>query len=335
MTFAEVRRFFESSMEVRATAAVHLTPHYRGRTGAVQTPSQLVDTFQYGMDPEEASAYEDESAPVWRRIFYGRNTWPDPAALPGFRPMVEALRAAYLELHHELGGLICESLGADAGRYDELFDRRDPCLAAFLSYGYSLAHIERGGVAENKGAASGPEGRQRVEAELRKRNSRGAHVDITPFITLLTMDRPGLQVLDRSGVWVDMPVIPGAVCINVGSTLQHLSSGRMVATVHRVNTALIPEGDTRVSLPFFLLPRFDVTLQPFDGSRGDGGTDYATSDRGMLAAFNRMELFPTCTRRWWAAEHSRIKDAMTAAQAREDAVAKEKVVSRGAQRSAL
>merc|ERR1712113_323024 len=101
------------------------------------------------------------------------------------------------------------------------------------------------------------------------------------------MDNPGLQVLSNSDEWIDLPVIPGAVCINVGSTLQHLSGGRMVATMHRVNTALIPEGETRVSLPFFLLPKFDCALRPFfEGTQAGAGTNFSNEDRGLMAAYN-------------------------------------------------
>jgi len=98
--------------------------------------------------------------------------------------------------------------------------------------------------------------------------------------------RPGfflLQVKTKQGRWLDMPVLPGGVCVNVGQCLEHLSSGRMVATVHRVNTMSIPErrptatassssssepgggggGGGRISCPFFLMPMFGATLEPF------------------------------------------------------------------------
>lgn len=332
--FTEVRRFFDSPGELRDTASIALTPYYRGHTGPVQTASQLVNTFQYGLEREPVARHDDNSVPQWKRILYGPNTWPDASALPGFRPAVEALRGAYLELHHELGHLICEALGVDPARYDDLFG--DDCsLAAFLSYGYSLQHIERGGVATNHRASSGPEAREKVAAELRKKISHGSHVDVTPFMTLLTMDEPGLQVLGNDNEWVEMPVVPGAVCVNVGSTLQHLSGGRMIATVHRVNTACIPNGRTRVSLPFFLLPRFTGALTPFDFDpcAPGAGTDYATADRGMMAAYNRMSLFPTCTRQFWADEFNRIKGEAKAAEAHENQVANAKVKQRAARSS--
>eukprot|EP01047_Picozoa_sp_COSAG01_P099642 COSAG01_NODE_29623_length_633_cov_1.423221_1_plen_40_part_10 len=40
--------------------------------------------------------------------------------------------------------------------------------------------------------------------------------------------------------------------------------------MHRVNTTLIPFGEDRVSLPFFLLPKMDGPLKPFRSLRPDG-----------------------------------------------------------------
>lgn len=144
---------------------------------------------------------------------------------------------------------------------------------------------------------------------------------------------PGLQVLSGSDEWLDMPILPGAVCVNVGSTLQHLSGGKMVATIHRVNTSLIPDGETRISLPFFLLPKFEGALIPFSADDSGiqatgGGTDYGSEDRGMMAAYNRMSLFPYCTKRWWTAEYQRIMNRVRRAEAVENSVARAKVLNR-------
>jgi hypothetical protein len=120
-------------------------------------------------------------------------------------------------------------------------------------------------------------------------------------------------------------VIPGSVIVNTGGTLMHLSKGRYAATMHRVNTTLIPYGDDRVSLPFFLLPKFEGPLTPFGSSvaeeaeeadeeagagagvGGGGGTGYEMErDRGVNASVNRMGTFPQVTKRWWADEFKEL-----------------------------
>ena len=151
----------------------------------------------------------------------------------------------------------------------------------------------------------------------------GAHIDGPPFIALLINDRPGLQVVAGEGQWIDapvtcrtaegdyhVPVIPGSVIVNTGGTLMHLSEGRYSATLHRVNTTLIPKGDTRVSMPYFLLPKMEGDLVPFGKAQAaqEGAAGYqAGRDRGANACVNRMGTFPQVTRRWWAEEFEALK----------------------------
>ena len=108
----------------------------------------------------------------------------------------------------------------------------------------------------------------------------------------------------------DVPVIPGSVIVNTGGTLMHLSEGRYSATLHRVNTTLIPEGETRVSMPYFLLPKMEGDLVPFGKSEADtlGAGGYESGrDRGANASVNRMGTFPQVTRRWWAEEYAELR----------------------------
>jgi hypothetical protein len=132
-----------------------------------------------------------------------------------------------------------------------------------------------------------------------------------------------LQVVAGEGQWIDapvtcrtapgnydVPVIPGSVIVNTGGTLMHLSEGRYSATLHRVNTTLIPKGETRVSMPYFLLPKMEGDLVPFGKSKADlvGAGGYESGrDRGANASVNRMGTFPQVTRRWWADEYAELR----------------------------
>ena len=222
------------------------------------------------------------------------------------------------DLTHILGHLICEALGVDPMRFDEIFDKTDPDLAASLSHNFAMDRIS-------------PELRPTIEAEYAKPMSKitGAHIDGPPLIALLVNDRPGLQVIGAEGRWISAPVtcrtapgdyqataavdvIPGSVIVNSGGTLMHLSRGRFAATLHRVNTCLIPMGESRISLPFFLLPKMEGPLVPWIDAdvddRADGqGVEENTGinegrDRGVNASVNRMDTFPQVTKRWWAEE---------------------------------
>ena len=139
---------------------------------------QVIEAFQYAFDQAPVARYDDLTVPIHRRLFRGPNTWPDADALPGFRPIVEELTLIYHSLTHELGHLICESLGEDPSCFDEIFDWDDPDLAASLSRNFSMARVK-------------PELRNAVVEEYEKETSKitGAHIDGPPFMALLVNDR--------------------------------------------------------------------------------------------------------------------------------------------------
>ena len=313
--FSEVRAFFDSPMDLKKTAHISNTPYFRGYslpTPADRGHGQVIEAFQYGFEQDPLCDYDDKTQPIQNRLFRGPNTWPDDQSLPGFRPLIDDLNDRYHRLTHELGEAIVESLGEDVTAFREYFDFKNPDLAASLNHNFSLE-------------AFAEKDRANVHKEYKKFSSNkvGAHIDGPPFIALLINDRPGLQVVAAEGEWInapvtcrtaegsyDVPVIPGSVIVNTGGTLMHLSEGRYSATLHRVNTTLIPEGETRVSMPYFLLPKMEGDLVPFGKSEADsvGAGGYESGrDRGANASVNRMGTFPQVTRRWWTEEYAELR----------------------------
>lgn len=313
--FSEVRAFFDSPMGLKKTAHISNTPYFRGYslpTPADRGHGQVIEAFQYGFEQDPLCDYDDKTQPIQNRLFRGPNTWPDDQSLPGFRPLIDDLNDRYHRLTHELGEAIVESLGEDVTAFREYFDFKNPDLAASLNHNFSLE-------------AFAEKDRANVHKEYKKFSSNkvGTHIDGPPFIALLINDRPGLQVVAGEGQWInapvtcrtaegsyDVPVIPGSVIVNTGGTLMHLSEGRYSATLHRVNTTLIPEGETRVSMPYFLLPKMEGDLVPFGKSEADsvGAGGYESGrDRGANASVNRMGTFPQVTRRWWTEEYAELR----------------------------
>ena len=314
--FREVRQFFDAPMDIKKTAHISNTPYFRGYT--LPTPAdrgqgQVIENFQYGFEQEPLCAHDDASQPIHKRLFVGPNTWPKTDSMPGFRPLIEKLTEVYHQLTHQLGELIVESLGEDPAEFRRYFDLEEPYLAASLNHNYGLEVFSDEAKKEVRDSYA------RFDAD-----NVGAHIDGPPFIALLINDRPGLQVVAGEGDWVnapftcrtasgeyDVPVIEGSVIVNTGGTLMHLSEGRYAATLHRVNTLLIPEGETRVSMPYFLLPKMEGDLVPFGRSAADksGAAGYeAGRDRGANACVNRMGTFPQVTRRWWVDEFKALSD---------------------------
>lgn len=86
-----------------------------------------------------------------------------------------------------------------------------------------------------------------------------AHHD-TGFVTLLAAgSTPGLQVLDPTGDWIDVPIVPDSFVLNIGEMLQAMTGNYLVATGHRVITSA-----PRMSAAYFHGPSLGVSLEPLD-----------------------------------------------------------------------
>ena len=304
--FREVRSFFDAPMDIKKTAHISNTPYFRGYT--LPTPAdrghgQVIENFQFGFEQSPVCAHDDSSQPIYKRLFVGPNTWPKTDSLPGFKPVIEELTETYHHLTHLLGELIVESLNEDPSEFRRYFDFDEPYLAASLNHNFSLDVFAE-------------DARDHVISSYKKFDSKnvGAHIDGPPFIALLINDRPGLQVVAGAGNWM------------------HLSEGRYSATLHRVNTTLIPEGDTRVSMPYFLLPKMEGDLVPFGKSEAAeaGAAGYqAGRDRGANACVNRMGTFPQVTRRWWVEEYAALREQQEREVEAETSAAYELAARRG------
>ena len=88
-----------------------------------------------------------------------------------------------------------------------------------------------------------------------------AHADINLLTLLPAASEPGLQLLTKTGEWIDVPFSSEYLIINIGDMLQECSGGFYQSTQHRV---INPEGmdrkKARMSMPLFLHPRDEVRL---------------------------------------------------------------------------
>ncbi|EFR04407.1 2OG-Fe(II) oxygenase [Nannizzia gypsea CBS 118893] len=98
----------------------------------------------------------------------------------------------------------------------------------------------------------------------------GEHSDFG-FLTILSQDAPGLQVMSPSGEWTDVPVIPNSFVVNVGDILDRLTSGLYIAPLHRVLPPL--PGSERLSIPFFFDPAWTAKIERFPLPNATSNTD--------------------------------------------------------------
>lgn len=103
----------------------------------------------------------------------------------------------------------------------------------------------------------------------------GAHEDINVITLLLGAEEAGLQVLHRSGEWLDVNPPEGALVINCGDMLQRLTAGVLPSTTHRVvNPSPERAKFPRYSTPFFLHFNQDYLIEPLSGCVAEGGTPH-------------------------------------------------------------
>ena len=69
----------------------------------------------------------------------------------------------------------------------------------------------------------------------------------------------------KDDTWVDIPVDPAALVVNIGDMLEAWSNGLLRSTPHRVLN-LSPE---RFSLPYFVAANYSTIIQPFDALVSD------------------------------------------------------------------
>lgn len=87
------------------------------------------------------------------------------------------------------------------------------------------------------------------------------HEDINLITLLMGASADGLQVLNKSGEWISVTALPDQIIVNVGDMLQRLTNNKLKSTTHRVvNPPREKWGTSRYSIPFFLHPRSEVSL---------------------------------------------------------------------------
>jgi isopenicillin N synthase-like dioxygenase len=164
---------------------------------------------------------------IAKKRFRPANQWPDPEALPDFRPIMLAYMSALEALGKSLLPLYATALDLPADWFTEPF--REPQYVLRCSH-YPPHEPGPGqfGIAP--------------------------HTD-SSFITILAQSGlPGLAVLSQSGKWIEPPPIEGSFVVNSGEMMKRWTNERFLATPHRVINRT-PNAD-RYAIPFF----FDCTL---------------------------------------------------------------------------
>lgn len=115
----------------------------------------------------------------------------------------------------------------------------------------------------------------------------GPHKDSIGLFTYLAQDSVGgLQVLNKSGEWIDAPPIEGSLVINIAQGFEAITGGVCSGTTHRVLVSQqetscairavtdaakpkAPTTCTRYSIPYFQAVRLDLKLEDLKKSAAE------------------------------------------------------------------
>ncbi|MCX6189592.1 MAG: isopenicillin N synthase family oxygenase [Bacteroidetes bacterium] len=88
-----------------------------------------------------------------------------------------------------------------------------------------------------------------------------AHEDINLITLLMGASADGLEVLNKSGQWIQVTALPEQIICNVGDMLQRLTNNKLKSTTHRVvNPPRALWNTSRYSIPFFMHPLSGMSL---------------------------------------------------------------------------
>jgi len=89
------------------------------------------------------------------------------------------------------------------------------------------------------------------------------HEDINLITLLCESTGSGLEIQTREGEWLPVSAGEGEIVVDAGDMLQNVTNGVLRSTTHRV---VNPESsrERRLSMPFFVHPRPEVSLSPLE-----------------------------------------------------------------------
>ena len=200
-----------------------------------ETPPDLKELFTIGpFDTPETPYFTGPAA----YPSFAPNLWP--ARPVGLRPALQAYWRELDRVARVLCGIFAEAFELPPEFFDKKIDK----------------HISQLRIMHYPPQQTAP-----LPGQLRA----GAHSDLG-MMTLLYSDNDvgGLEVMDRAGRWVQVPVIDGAFTVNLGDLMMRWTNDRWRSTLHRVINPQEAANDLsrRLSIGMFFIPNYDAVVAP-------------------------------------------------------------------------
>jgi isopenicillin N synthase-like dioxygenase len=178
--------------------------------------------------------------PEGGRNWSGHTLWPDEKLLPGFKAFTQKHIERRVALTRHLLKAFAMSLELPA----DWFDRSHDFLVCNLVYNYYPA-LDPAKVDRTQWGIS-------------------PHTDYGSFTLLSQDDLGGLEIRNSAGEWIQVPPRRGAFVVNIGDLFARWTNDLYVSTLHR---AVNYNRGARISLPLFVIPRFDVSVECIETCR--------------------------------------------------------------------
>ncbi len=118
-----------------------------------------------------------------------------------------------------------------------------------------------------------------------------AHEDINLITLLVEATTGGLELLQRDGRWRPIHALRGQIIVDAGDMIQNMTNGILRSTTHRV---VNPDNgrERRFSMPFFVHPRSEASLNPLSGciERQGGDKNFPDLTAGEYLAQRLREI---------------------------------------------
>ncbi len=233
-TVAEMHAFFalpladRMAIDLKKSTCHHGYEPMQAQRLEAGAPPDLKEGFYIGNEM-------DDSHPYMKAGYFnmGPNQWP--AALPSFRPAMNAYFNTLIGTAGRLMTAMARSLGLPPD-YFAHFCIDPMCVMRLLHYPPQPANP----LPDEKGC--------------------GAHTD-WGCLTLLWQDANGGLQVHSGGEWIDAPPIEGTYVVNIGDMFARWTNDLYRSTLHRVINL---SGQERYSMPFFFegSPGYPVSVLP-------------------------------------------------------------------------
>lgn len=243
--YRATKSFFEGPLENKLAVARPEAGQIRGYSGVEQeglglledqpAPPDLKESYDIGPLDAPADDYHQAEA---AGAHFAPNVWPTG---------VEDFEPAYRAYYQAMEGLTLEMLEIFASAldlpHDYFVDKVDKHISILRTNYYP------------------PQLTEPKPNQIRG----GAHSDYTAMTILWQEDVEGggLQVENKAGEWVDVPVVPGTFVVNLGDSLERWTNDSWVSTMHRVVNPPheIARTQSRISIPYFVQPNYDAVIE--------------------------------------------------------------------------